>query len=52
MEDGTADSTAECAADRVFVLVSDLLSAPRICCRVPTGSSLTRFRCGVVSGRA
>ena len=52
MEDDTADSTAECTADRAFVLVSDLLGAPRICCRVPTGSSLTRFRCGGVSGRA
>ena len=51
MADGTADSTAECTADRTFVLVPDLLGVPRICCRVPTGSSLARFRCGVISGR-
>ena len=52
MRDGMADSTTECTANCAFVFVSDLLSAPRICCHVPTGSLLTCFRYGVASGRA
>jgi hypothetical protein len=52
MVDGTADSTADGTVDRALLLVADLLGAPRICRRVPTGSSIARFHCGVVSGRA
>ena len=52
MTDGTAASTADGMVDRAFVLVSDLLGAPRIYRRIPAGSLLACFRCGVVSGCA